>query len=125
MRVVNTDKAMDEIDPESSSNMEIEDNSDETFILPTVSGLSLQSKMPRIGLCSTSKSSLSSSDSANFPKIPLRFGRRSLNQKVMGAMVHCQATYKVSDNDIEGLFVAVAEKPIPQVSHLIFLSDIA
>ena len=31
MRVVNTDKAMDEIDPEPSSNMEIEDSSDETF----------------------------------------------------------------------------------------------
>ena len=114
MKVVNTDQALGEIDPESSSHMEIDDKSDETFTLPTVSGLSLQSKMSGIGLRSSSSSALSSSDSVAFPKIPLRFGRRSLNPKVMRAMVHCQATYKVSDNDIEGLFVDVANMVFDQ-----------
>ena len=40
-----------------------------------------------------------------FPQIPRRTGRNKLNPAVMKALVHCQSTYKVSDNDIKGLIV--------------------
>ena len=45
------------------------------------------------------------SEKTEFPQIPLRSGRNTLNPIVMKALVHCQATYKVSDNDIKGIVV--------------------
>ena len=42
---------------------------------------------------------------SGFPLIPLRSGRYKLNPIVMKALVHCQSTYKASDNDIKGIVV--------------------
>ena len=49
-----------------------------------------------------------STDNTPFPLIPLRFSRKELNPKVMAAIVHIQSKYKVSDNDVQGLCVDLA-----------------
>ena len=50
----------------------------------------------------------SSEYTTNFPKVPLKYSKKNMNPKVMRAIVHCQASYKVSDNDLEGIIVDIA-----------------
>ena len=50
----------------------------------------------------------SSEHTTNFPKVPLKYSKTNMNPKVMRAIVHCQASYKVSDNDLEGIIVDIA-----------------
>ena len=50
----------------------------------------------------------SSEKTSIFPRVPLRYSKSQLNPKVMRAVIHCLATYKVSDNDLEGIIVDIA-----------------
>ena len=43
-----------------------------------------------------------------FPQIPIRFGRKTLNPKLKTAIVHIQSTYEVSDHDVMGTCVDLA-----------------
>ena len=43
-----------------------------------------------------------------FPKVPVRNGRRSLNENVVRCTVQCLASYKVSRDDLAGIIVNVA-----------------
>ena len=61
----------------------------------------------RTNLCS-SEIMKSSEHTSTFPKVPLRYSKANLNPKVMRAVVYCLATYKVSDNDLEGIIVDIA-----------------
>ena len=57
---------------------------------------------------SSSRQSLESNNEpgiSRFPLISLRSGRYKLNPIVMKALVHCQSTYKASDNDIKSIVV--------------------
>ena len=56
---------------------------------------------------STSSSSASSASSVSFPKIPCRFGRKTLNPKVMVAAVHVSAKYDISLSATTKIFVDV------------------
>ena len=53
-------------------------------------------------------------DKPLFPQVPIRFNRKELNPKVMAAIVHIQSRYKVSDNDVEGLCVDLANMVFDQ-----------
>ena len=48
------------------------------------------------------------SSESEFPTIPIRYGDRALNVDVMTAVIHFQATSKVSDNDVLGICVDLA-----------------
>ena len=50
----------------------------------------------------------SSEQTRRFPKVPLRLSKSEINPKVMRAIIHCQASYKVSDRDLEGVIVDIA-----------------
>ena len=56
---------------------------------------------------STSSSSPSSASSTSFPRIPVRFGRKTLNPKVMVAAVHVSAKYDISLTATTKIFVDV------------------
>ena len=102
MRKVSIDEAFKDIDKEEPSPMEVDETnniSDPNFAIPSLPDD--RKKITSYPKNLRSSSHHFSQDSENvkikFPKIPLRFGRRSLNPKVMRAMVHCQTSYKVSD----------------------------
>ena len=50
----------------------------------------------------------SSEQTTKFPKVPLRLSKKEINPKVMRAIIHCQASYKISDRDLEGVIVDIA-----------------
>ena len=86
------------------SNME-----DETFISDAI----FKSPAAKVTTRSSSSASVDSGRGGDTPvdsltRIPLRFGPRTLNPQIMRAIIHCQSTYKISDNDIEGIFVDIA-----------------
>ena len=49
-----------------------------------------------------------SNKTPTFPRLPLRTGRQSLNPELMLVFTHLLATYKVSENDLEGMLVDFA-----------------
>ena len=55
-----------------------------------------------------------SESSTNFPQIPIRTGRKSLNPELMLVFSHCLGTYKISENDLEGLLVDFANMVFKQ-----------
>ena len=111
MKKVNTDEAFSNSgDPElaalvTKDNEEADPSEDFTPPFPP------STCSPYPWTTSTRSSSRQSEDSGinspqpEFPQIPLRFGRNKLNPTVMKALVHCQSTYKASDNDIKGIIV--------------------
>ena len=85
-----TDKAVDKI-------------ADFTSLLPAISWSASPSPMSTIRNSSVRQSAdFAKSTKPGFPQILLRLWRNKLNPTVMKALVHCQATYKISDNDIKG-----------------------
>lgn len=73
--------------------------------------ISIQSiECPSFNLRSSSLTSEDTScgNSPKIPLIPIRFGRKSLNPKVMKAITHVCATYKVSDRDAMNFIVDIA-----------------
>lgn len=42
---------------------------------------------------------------AEFPKVKLKTGKPSLNLNIMKAVVHCQAKYRPTQNDMTGFCV--------------------
>ena len=56
----------------------------------------------------TSTSELIDNQIGEFPKVKLRTGKPSLNPKIMNTVVHCQAKYKLSENDTIGFCVDFA-----------------
>ena len=73
---------------------------EEVFTSPTTfsaySSPSVTTRLKSSTPSSTSSSSPSSASSISFPKIPVRFGRRTLNPKVMVAAVHVSSKYDIS-----------------------------
>ena len=63
-----------------------------------------------VNTSSTSNESLDSTSNKTptFPRLPLRTGRQSLNPELMLVFTHLLATYKVSENDLEGIAVDFA-----------------
>ena len=55
-----------------------------------------------------------SEQSTKFPKVPLRSSKTEINPKVMRAIIHCQASYKISDRDLEGVIVDIANMVFDQ-----------
>ena len=55
-----------------------------------------------------SKTDLNNQILPQFPYLPLRNGRKSLNSNLMLAFTHILATYKVSESDLEGICVDIA-----------------
>ena len=111
-RAIDVDVALKIVDhhfqPEPEKDTDIDD-SDVSFPVPAqMDPRMIPSKSLRSKSSSTSSSKSAEETSSKFPKIPLRSGRRKLNPQIMRAFVHCQATYKVSDNDIEGICVDFA-----------------
>ena len=51
---------------------------------------------------------------STFPQLPLRSGRKTLNPDIMLAFTHCLATYKVSERDLEGICVDIANMVFQQ-----------
>ena len=51
---------------------------------------------------------------SGFPDVPIRTGRRTINEKLMRCTVHCLSKYKVSRNDLSGLFVDFANMMFDQ-----------
>ena len=80
------------ISPPDDENMDVNYNNSICYD-PIVSNKTLRSNKAEPEEQSTSP----------FPKVPLRLGRNTLNPKVMRGIIHCQATYKVSDRDIRGI----------------------
>ena len=89
---------------------ELADKSDENFVMKVAPDLLKTPHSKELRSCNISENSESSEKRSTqyFPKIPLRYSRKKLNPKIMRAFVHCQATYKVSERDIEGILVEFA-----------------
>ena len=112
MKKVDTDEAFsrsadpDLVELASESPVEIDDPSDD-FTPPVPPTPCSASPWATRASSSISISSASEADAPTleFPQIPLRTGRNKLNPIVMKAIVHCQSTYKISDNDIRGVIV--------------------
>ena len=58
--------------------------------------------------------SASNEEQIEFPQVKLRTGKRALNPKVMNSVVHCQAKYKLSENDTIGFCVDFANMVFDQ-----------
>ena len=111
MKKVNTDVAFsNSADPELAA-LVTQDNEEADQCDEFTPPFPASSCSPSPWTTCTRSSSRQSEDSGinspqpEFPQIPLRFGRNKLNPTVMKALVHCQSTYKISDNDIKGIIV--------------------
>ena len=68
---------------------------------------------PKTGLRSSEIFQLSE-QTTKFPEVPLRLSKTEINPKVMRAIIHCQASYKISDRDLEGVIVDIANMVFDQ-----------
>ena len=88
----------------------LEQESTSTRTLPSRSCVSGGNRTSRAACTCTCQACTCSCHSSEprIPSIPIRFSRNELNPKVMRAVTHVQATYKISDNDTRGLIVDIA-----------------
>ena len=56
-------------------------------------------------------------ETTSCPQIPLRYGRKTLDVDIMTAIVHIQATYKVSGNDVMGICVDLANMVLDSIGR--------
>ena len=61
--------------------------------------------------------SASNEEQIEFPQVKLRTGKRALNPKIMNSVVHCQAKYKLSENDTIGFCVDFANMVFDQIGQ--------
>ena len=93
-----------DLQPENAPDMEVppdDDDHDEVFSSPLplsvlASPMLMNTRVRSVSPASTPKSGSSHVSQASFLKIPVRFGRKTLNPKDMVAAVHVSAKYEIS-----------------------------
>ena len=99
-----------ELDGDSDDAMDCTEEADDNFKLSLkdqgtrTKGINLRSSsVPK-----DESSSRQASNTGRFPEVLIRFSRKTFNPKVMRAVTHIQASYKMSSNDAMGVAVDIA-----------------
>ena len=107
MNKVNIDQALDSLSNPDFEEVTVphSDNSDTEDYLPDAHSEITSKSEWTTSTRTKSNQFMDGTNNNQFPQIPLRFSRHKLNPTVMKALVHCQSTYKISDNDLKGIIV--------------------